>query len=84
MGKKDKEDKKGSEEHNVHALLGQPALVQIVDRGLPGKSDQEKKVTTTILANLKEAALANCSLRMNFLAVHSNIAFSRCSAAIWE
>ena len=50
MGKKDKEDKKDSEDHNVHALLGQPALVQIVDRGLPGKSDQEKKVTTTILA----------------------------------
>ena len=47
MGKKDKEDKKDSEDHNVHALLGQPALVQIVDRGLPGKSDQEKKVTLT-------------------------------------
>ena len=56
MGKKGKEEKKESEEHNVHNLLGQPALVQIVDRGLTGKSDQEKKVsldmifTTMILA----------------------------------
>ena len=45
MGKKAKEDKKDSDDHNVHTLLGQPALVQIVDRGLPGKSDQDKKVS---------------------------------------
>ena len=45
MGKKAKEDKKDPDDHNVHTLLGQPALVQIVDRGLPGKSDQDKKVS---------------------------------------
>ena len=56
MGKKGKEEKKDSEDHNVHTLLGQPALVQIVERGLTGKSDQDKKViidmifTTVVLA----------------------------------
>ena len=52
MGKKGKEEKKDSEDHNVHTLLGQPALVQIVDRGLTGKSDQEKKVIIDIIFNL--------------------------------
>ena len=53
MGKKGKEEKKDSEDHNVHTLLGQPALVQIVDRGLTGKSDQEKKVISdTIFSNI--------------------------------
>ena len=52
MGKKGKEEKKDSEDHNVHTLLGQPALVQIVDRGLTGKSDQEKKVIIGIIFNL--------------------------------
>ena len=49
MGKKGKEEKKDSEDHNVHTLLGQPALVQIVDRGLTGKSDQDKKVIIAMI-----------------------------------
>ena len=49
MGKKAKEDKKDPDDHNVHTLLGQPALVQIVDRGLTGKSDQDKKVTIAMI-----------------------------------
>ena len=49
MGKKGKEEKKDSEDHSVHTLLGQPALVQIVDRGLTGKSDQDKKVSIDMI-----------------------------------
>ena len=52
MGKKGKEEKKDSEDHNVHTLLGQPALVQIVDRGLTGKSDQEKKVSIDMILTI--------------------------------
>merc|ERR1712083_57952 len=51
MGKKAKEEKKDPDDHNVHTLLGQPALVQIVDRGLPGKSDQDKKDMIKKIAN---------------------------------
>lgn len=46
MPEKKSKKKDGGEEggeHNIHALLGQPAVVQLVDMGLQGKSDADKK-----------------------------------------
>ena len=73
MGKKGKEDKKDSEDHNVHTLLGQPALVQIVDRGLTGKSDQEKKVSFDRVFII--VVLAIYLIEVTFKNIHKSIYF---------
>ena len=41
-----------ADDKNIHSLLGQPAVVQLVDKGMPSKSEADKKVCWSLFREI--------------------------------